>query len=162
MDWKALKLWDKNKTKTFSSHTASARYSVTVTRWLLQSQFTSPEAWALVQQMTPLHSTDHSNKRLIRENRHSSYLSQPGNFLPSFVRHIKFFPTCWWYFKPLLLLEGSTGLHMSPIPTKKLLFLSSDDHRSITYISKEFSGLSPREAACIDRRQTHFPQMADL
>lgn len=81
-DWKALKLWEK---KTFSSHTASARYSVTVTRWLLHSLFTSPASWALVQQVTPLHSSDHGNKRLVRKNRHSSHPSQPRNFFPSLL-----------------------------------------------------------------------------
>lgn len=54
-------------------------------------------------------------------------------FCPSFVRHVKFkvSPTCWWYFKPLLLLEGSIGIYMPQIPTKKLQFLSSDDHKSL-------------------------------
>lgn len=65
----------------FLSH-ASARYSVTVTRWLLHSLFTSPEDWALVQHLTPLHSTDHDNKRLVRKSRHSSHPSQPRNFFP--------------------------------------------------------------------------------
>lgn len=120
MDCDALRLEVK---ETLTSHIASARFSVAVTMDLLHSLVTSPDAGALgpATGTSPEHWPWQQRGNKKEQTKLTPF---PGytDVFPSFVKHVKFCPTCWGYFKPLLLLEGSIGLHMSQRATKNYCF----------------------------------------
>lgn len=138
MDWKALKLWHKKN----KQQQQEKPFPLTLLLPEILSQWRGDcfihcshpprlEPWCsrrcLSTALTMVTKSEYEKTGLTHT------LHRLDIFCPSFVRHVKFkvSPTCWWYFKPLLLLEGSIGIYMPQIPTKKLQFLSSDDHKSL-------------------------------